>query len=231
MKTRIDYLKENLHTDLCIICHEIDEAAGMYDGQIELATQLKDDLSEAETVPNDYHNELHKWSDSFYYRISKNIRHPSHDEAERFSYYLIYLLTRFERNAFLAEILSYLFDDVDTISSASEIETKLSASYQYKLYTEDVPKILNNIKNDWNADKQQTFVDTYNSVYHSSKSFSKIIKLLELKLEETIKKINKNIKKLCDFYYNRSVLKEGMFFDPGYDEISFFHSPYQVEHF
>ena len=38
MKTRIDYLKENLHTDLCIICHEIDEAAGMYDEQIELAT-------------------------------------------------------------------------------------------------------------------------------------------------------------------------------------------------
>lgn len=343
MKTIKDYLQEQLYQDLCYKCSQVDEAWGLYDGQIELASYImddlerhkdkksfemkykaedlyfeniyfneiiisvnfwnrttvkaysdifispeekdvfkrynydndskrlnkilielscpndfikyyddirgrishelnhcytyseivKDDFEEPEKVPEEYHNKLHEWKDKIYSKIANNIEYPSFDEAEQISYNLIYTLTRYERNAFLAEILSYLFDKNSSFSKAEEIQSKLNSSNQYKLYVEEGPEIIDIIKNKWTDKNKDALTKTYNNVYGGSKTFNKIIKLLETKLEETIKKINKNINKLCKRYINRTVIPEGktIFYDPSFDEISFLHNPYNIELF
>lgn len=192
---------------------------------------IEDDFKEPNIVPEEYHNKLHEWKDQIYNKISNKLKNPPLKDAERFSYYLIYTLTRYERNAFLSEILSYLFDKNSSFSKAEEIQSKLNKSQQYKLYINETPIILNEIKTNWNKENQQIFKETYNKVYNTNKSFNKIIKLFEFKLEETIKKINKNISKLSKRYINRIILKENVFYDPPYEEISFLHNPYIIEWF
>lgn len=346
MKTIKDYLQEQLYQDLCYKCSQVDEAGGLYDGQIELASYImndleknkdkksfkmkyeakdldfeniyfnemtiyvkfwnrttvkaysdifvspeekdvfkrynydndskrldkilieincpndfikyyddirgrishelnhcytyyelvKDDFEEPEKVPEEYHNRLHEWKDKIYSKIADNIEHPSFDEAEQISYNLIYTLTRYERNAFLAEILSYLFDKNSSFSKAEEIQSKLNSSHQYNLYVDEGPEIIDIIKNKWTEENKDALVKAYNNVYgnsKNSKTFKKIIKLLETKLEETIKKINKNVDKLCKRYINRTTIPEGktIFYDPPFDEISFLHNPYNIELF
>jgi len=194
---------------------------------------LKDDFKEPEKVPEEYHNRLHKWANETYSKISENIEHPSFDEAEQISYSLIYTLTRYERNAFLAEILSYLFSKDSSFSKAEEIQSKLDKSNQYKLYAEEGPEIISIIKDKWTDKNKDVLAKAYNNVYGSSKSANKIIKLLEKKIEETIKKIHKNINKLCKRYIDTETIHEGkaMHYDPSFEEISFLHNPYTIEEF
>ena len=47
--------------------------------------------------------------------------------------------------------------------------------------------------------------DAYNKIYNTKYSPNKVIKLLEFKIEETIKKLNKNIDTLCKKYKNSDV--------------------------
>lgn len=341
MKTIIDYLQERLYQDLCYNCCQVNETGGLYDGQIELATYImndieknkdkqkfkltynsselkfnniffntltvnvnfvhvnfvkayssffnnleendlyerynydkntnklnnvtitincnndlikfyndirgrishelthaytyfeiiKDDFKEPNIVPEEYHNKLHKWTNKIYDKISNNIENPLLDEAKRIAYFLIYTLTRYERNAFLSEILSFLFDKESSFSTAEQIQNKLNSSYQYMLYTYEGPEIIEIIKNKWSKNQKQQLKEVYNDIYNTNKSCDKIIKLLDIKIQETIKKINHNVNKLSKKYINRTIIKENTFFDPSYEEISFLHYPYIIEWF
>ena len=61
------------------------------------------------------------------------------------------------------------------------------------------------IKKYWTEDKKKILSDTYNTIYNTKYSSNKVIKLLEFKIEETIKKINKNIEVLCRKYKNSNI--------------------------
>ena len=341
MKTLIDYLQEQLYQDLCYNCNQINENGGLYNGQIELATYImndieknlnkqsfelnyksselnfdniyfnkltinikfwnkkiinaysiifndleendlykrynydkntnklnniiisiecnndlikfydtirgrishelnhgysyfeiiKDDFKEPNIIPEEYHNKLHDWSNKIYKKISNNINNPPLEEAKQISYYLLYTLTRYERNAFLSEILSFLFDKNSLFVKAEQIQNKLNSSNQYLLYINEGPKIIKIIKNKWSENQKDQLKEVYNDLYNTNKSYNKIIKLLEFKIQETIKKINYNVNKISKKYINKPIIKENMFFDPPYEEISFLHNPYIIEWF
>ena len=165
---------------------------------------LKDDFNE-NIVPEDYHNELHDWVDKIYSKISKNINNPTIDEAEQICYNLLYTLTRYERNAFLSEIVTYLYDNKGAFKTLDNVNIALNKSPQYNLYVNEGPKIIDIIKKYWSEEKKTILSDTYNKIYHTKYSINKVIKLLEFKIENTIKKLNKNIDTLCKKYKNSYV--------------------------
>lgn len=166
---------------------------------------LKDDFSEMNIVPKEYHNRLHDWVDKIYNKITKNINNPTNNEAEQICYNLIYTLTRYERNAFLSEMVTYLYDNKGVFKSLKNINKELNKSRQYKLYVDEGPTIIDIIKKYWTEDKKKILSDTYNTIYNTKYSSNKVIKLLEFKIEETIKKINKNIEVLCRKYKNSNI--------------------------
>lgn len=182
---------------------------------------LKDDFNEINIVPDDYHNKLHKWTDKIYNKISTNIVNPLNSDAEQICYNLIYTLTRYERNAFLSEIVTYLYDNKSIFKDINNIKNYLNSSKQYKLYTEEGPKIIDIIKNKWSNDKKQLLSITYNKIYNTNYSINKVIKLLEFKIEETIKKINKNIVTLSKKYINEN----------NQEDIHFIYFPNEIELF
>ena len=156
-------------------------------------------------VPKEYHNRLHDWVDKIYNKITKNINNPTNNEAEQICYNLIYTLTRYERNAFLSEMVTYLYDNKGVFKSLKNINKELNKSRQYKLYVDEGPTIIDIIKKYWTEDKKKILSDTYNTIYNTKYSSNKVIKLLEFKIEETIKKINKNIEVLCRKYKNSNI--------------------------
>ena len=139
---------------------------------------LKDDFSEINIVPKEYHNRLHDWSNKIYSKISNNINRPTRDEAEQICYNLLYTLTRYERNAFLSEIVTYLYDNKGVFKSLANISKELEKSNQYKLYVIEGPKIIDIIKKDWSERKKKILSDTYNKIYNTTYSSNKVIKLL-----------------------------------------------------
>lgn len=166
---------------------------------------LKDDFGETNIVPKVYHNRLHEWNNKIYTKITKNINNPTNNEAEQICYNLIYTLTRYERNAFLSEIITYLYDTEGVFKSLKNIDKALNKSHQYKLYVEEGPTIIDIMKKYWTEDRKKILSDTYNTIYNTKYSSNKVIKLLEFKIEETIKKINKNIDILCRKYKDSTV--------------------------
>ena len=166
---------------------------------------LKDDFSETNIVPKEYHNRLHDWANTIYSKITNKLNNPTNNEAEKICSYLVYTLTRYERNAFLSEIVTYLYDNKGVFKSLKNIGDELNKSHQYKLYVDEGPTIIDIIKKYWTDDKKKILSDTYNTIYNTKYSVNKIIKLLEFKIEETIKKINKNIDTLCKKYKNGNI--------------------------
>lgn len=166
---------------------------------------LKDDFSETNIVPDEYHNRLHEWADKVYSKITNKLNNPTNNDAEQICYNLIYTLTRYERNAFLSEIVTYLYDNKGAFKSLENINNELNKSHQYKLYVDEGPAIIDIIKKYWADNKKKILSDTYNKIYNTKYSVNKVIKLLEFKIEDTIKKLNKNIDALCKKYKNNSV--------------------------
>lgn len=166
---------------------------------------LKDDFGETNIVPKEYHNRLHEWPDKVYDKITDKLNNPINNEAEQICYNLIYTLTRYERNAFLSEIITYLYDTEGSFKSLTNIDKALNKSQQYKLYVDEGPTIIDIIKKYWTEDRKKVLSDTYNTIYNTKYSSNKVIKLLEFKIEETIKKINKNIDILCRKYKDSTV--------------------------
>lgn len=107
---------------------------------------------------------------------------------------LIYSLTRFERNAFLCEILSYLFDNRSKLKTDSYKDILNNCS-QYSLYTKEFDIIYNKIKNEWTDEQKEELKNTYNYIYNRNYSINKILKILCTKNKKTINKIDKNILK------------------------------------
>lgn len=166
---------------------------------------LKDDFNETNIVPDEYHNRLHEWADKVYSKITDKLNNPTNNDAEQICYNLIYTLTRYERNAFLSEIVTYLYDNKGAFKSLENINNELNKSHQYKLYVDEGPAIIDIIKKYWDDNKKKILSDTYNKIYNTKYSVNKVIKLLEFKIEDTIKKLNKNIDTLCKKYKNNSV--------------------------
>ena len=185
---------------------------------------IKDDFSEKNIVPDNYHNKLHEWSNNIYNKIAKHIKNPTNNETEQICYNLVYTLTRYERNAFLSEIVTYLFDRNNVFKNTNDLRNELNKSAQYKLYTDEGPKIIGIIKKYWSKNKQQILADTYNKIYNTKYTSKKIINLLEFKIEETIKKINKNINTLSRKYKNG--INENI-----NENISYIHFPNELDLF
>ena len=198
------------------ICHELNHCYTYYD-------IISDDLKENENgdikIPDEYNSILHKWKDESYDKIIKNINNE-YDIAKKWSLLLIYSLTRYERNAFLAEIDSYLFGHGSKLKHIDNIDNILSNCKQYNIYKDETFKVINIIKNDWSDNQKQILVDLYNTVYNTNKSFKRIIYLLKSKNEQTIDKLNKNIKSLVNEY---DIMKEGKVNFEGY--LSYFKTP------
>lgn len=124
---------------------------------------------------------------------------------------MIYSLTRFERNAFLSEIVSFLLDNKDKINSNENIQKLLSQSSQYILYTKTNKEKIEEIKYKWPKYAQQIFANTYNRIYNTNKLFGQIIKIIQFKNDETIKKLNKNIIIICGNHKDDFVLQKNEF--------------------
>lgn len=169
---------------------------------------LKNDFSE-KNVPDEYDSQLHKWNDKIYKKLAHSILNPTNDEAKQVCYNFIYTLTRYERNAFLAEIVSYLFDK-NCFKNAADVNSALEKSHQYKLYTDEGPRVLNAIKTKWSDEMKSKLAEAYNVIYNKNYTYAKVIKLLEFKLAETIKKINRNINVLCRKYRNGGLMKSNI---------------------
>ena len=174
------------------ICHELNHCYTYYE---IISDDLKED-NDVNIVPNEYNSILHKWSNKSYNKIIKDINNKN-DIAKRWSSLLIYSLTRYERNAFLAEIDSYLFSRRGKqLKQLDSFEIELSKCPQYNIYVDETYKVLYDIKNKWNNEQKQILVDLYNDIYQTNKDFKKIIYILKSKNDYTIKKLNKNIKTL-----------------------------------
>ena len=159
---------------------------------------IKDDFKENDkTVPEEIHSKLHEWSNTIYKKIASNIINPTNDEASQIAYNLIYTLTRYERNAFLTEIVTYLYDNNGKLKDIDNAKQLLSKSSQYRLYAEEGPEIIDIMKNEWDDKRQDTLRNAYNTIYNTNYTTSKVLKIIEHKLEETIKKINHNITTIC----------------------------------
>jgi len=149
-------------------------------------------------VPEEYHNKLHEWTNNIYNKIIRN--------ASSFVNYkfvcgnLLYSLTSYERNAFLCEINMYLFDNKDKINNKEDLDEIMKYCNQYNIYKIETKKILDEIKNDWDKNEKDLLVNTYNEIYKSNKNFNQIYKLLNHKLDITLKKLDKNIDNLSKLY-------------------------------
>lgn len=87
----------------------------------------------------EYSSILHEWANS---KIREHIYLKDYsDYYKTVSHLLIYSLTRFERNAFLCEILSYLFDNRTQLKTHSYKDILKNCS-QYNLYTEEFDIII-----------------------------------------------------------------------------------------
>lgn len=191
---------------------------------------LKTDFKTVENVPVKYDNKLHKWNKDIYSHIVKNMDKPTVKEAERVCKYLLYILTRFERNAFMIEILTYLENlRKDDFKNKEKVQQILNNSSQYKLYIEETPMIIHKIKKEWDDNKKKIFATTYNDIYNENLSFHKIVRIIEYKLKQTISKLNSNIMKVCMNIHNQSEIKENTFYDP--QTISFFENQYKIDEF
>lgn len=200
------------------LCHELNHCYTYY--QI-VCNDIKEETYNIE-IPKKYKNILAEWHDKSYKKIIKGINNHK-DIAKLWSSLLIYTLTRYERNAFLAEIDTYIFDRRgDKIKTVDNIENELSKCNQYNIYNIENFKILDIISNKWTEDQQDTLKNIYNSIYNTDLSFKRIIYLLKEKNKKTVEKLNKNIKIIIGEY--KSIpknIKEPVY--EGY--LSYFKSP------
>lgn len=150
--------------------------------------------SENISVPAEYHNRLHEWADKIYSKILKAA--GSFIDIRMICGSLLYSLTTYERNAFLCEINMYLFDNRTNLNNIDKV---LSSCNQYNIYKIETPKILKQISN-WNQNDKDLLVKTYNDIYKTNKNFNQIFKILNHKLKITLEKIDKNIKNLSEMY-------------------------------
>lgn len=158
--------------------------------------------SENISVPKEYHNRLHEWANKIYSKILKTA--GSFIDVKMICGSLLYSLTTYERNAFLCEINMYLFDNRTNLN---DIDKVLSSCNQYNIYKIETPKILKQISN-WNQNDKDLLVKTYNGIYKTNKNFNQIFKILNHKLKITLEKLDKNIKNLSEMYshMNENVL-------------------------
>ena len=217
------YIPNNINNDLLEqlrgrLCHELNHCYTYY--QI-ICNDIKEDTYNIE-IPEKYKNTLTEWYDKSYKKIIEGISNHR-DIAKLWSSLLIYTLTRYERNAFLAEIDTYIFDRRgDKIKTVDNVEKELSKCNQYNIYNIENFKILDIISNEWTKDQQDILKNTYNDIYNTNLSFKRIIYLLKEKNKNTVKKLNKNIKIIVGEY--KSIpenIKEPVY--EGY--ISYFKSP------
>lgn len=189
------YVPSNIDNDLLEqlrgrLCHELNHCYTYY--QI-ICNDIKEDMYNIE-VPQKYKNILAEWYDKSYKKIIKDIDNRK-DIAKLWSSLLIYTLTRYERNAFLAEIDTYIFDRRgNKIKTVDNIEKELSKCNQYNIYNIENFKILDIISNRWTKEQQDILKDIYNDIYNTNLSFKRIVYLLKEKNKKTIEKLNKNIK-------------------------------------
>ena len=215
------YIGRNFNNDIYDklrgrICHELNHCYTYYD-------IIKDDIKEDENnqinIPKEYNHILHKYYNKAYSKIIKDVENPK-DKFKRIASLLIYTLTRYERNAFLAEIDSYIFSKGSKLKNLDNLEDILKKCNQYNIYKDENFRIIDIIKSDWNNDQKQILVDLYNDIYKTNKSFKRIIYLLSEKNKQTLDKLNRNIKKLIIEYKD---LKEGQVNFEG--SLSYFKSP------
>lgn len=154
--------------------------------------------SENISVPEEYHNRLHEWSNKIYDKILKTA--GSFIDVKSICGNLLYSLTTYERNAFLCEINMYLFDNRTNLN---DIDKVLSSCNQYNIYKIETLKILKQISN-WNQKDKDLLVKTYNEIYKTNKNFNQIFKVLNHKIKITLEKLDKNIKNLSEMYSRMS---------------------------
>ena len=137
------YVPSNINNDLLEqlrgrLCHELNHCYTYY--QIIL-NDIKEDTYNIE-IPEKYKNILAEWYDKSYKKIIKDIKNYK-DIAKLWSSLLIYTLTRYERNAFLAEIDTYIFNKRgDKIKTVDNVENELSKCNQYNIYNVENFKIM-----------------------------------------------------------------------------------------
>lgn len=217
------YISDNLNSILLDqlrgrLCHELNHCYTYY--QI-ITDDIKEDTYNIK-VPQDYKNILFEWYDKSYIKIIEHIKDHK-NIAKRWSSLLIYTLTRYERNAFLAEIDTYLFDRRgNKLKTINNVEYELSKCNQYNIYNVENFKVLDIIKNDWTKEQQDSLKDIYNDIYNTNLTFNRILYLLKEKNIKTINKLNKNIKILIREYKS---IPENLK-DPVYEGyLSFFNNP------
>lgn len=165
---------------------------------------ISDDLkNNDQKIPQEYHNILHTWKDNTYSKIIKILNDNNiliSNKSKYISNLLIYSFTRFERNAFLSEICSYLFDKSSKLKKIESAKEEISKCPQYNIYNIESKIILDEIEYKWSKKDKKIFTDTYNEIYNTNKKFKEIIKIFRKKIDITIKKLNKNIDILCKNY-------------------------------
>ena len=187
---------------------------------------LKDDFNNDKIFDNktdkfidNYHNALHKYTDECYVKITEIIdnqgkffidhydRYLTDEEKKKIvsSYFLLYSLTRYERNAFLVEIVSYIFDNKSVIIDPYKVEEKIEQCEQYKLYSVETDIMLDKIEREWSNEDKKFLIDAYKYVYGNEYTVNRILKLLRFKLKQTLNKLNRNIITLTKKYYNDSL--------------------------
>ena len=196
---------------------------------------IEDDFNESNNiVPEEYFNILHEWASKTYSKITehlylqKSLYKDPNDYYNVVSHLLIYSLTRFERNAFLCEISSYLFDRRGAMKDVKSIEGLLNKCNQYNIYIKEFDIIYDRIINEWNDEQKNILKETYNNIYDTNKSINKILKILKKKNEDTIKKLNSNIKELVEKYKDIPMYVTSYPFE---SEISFNNPIYQFNFF
>lgn len=175
---------------------------------------------------NKYHNILHKYADECYNKIteifgndksllSKYSKHLTFNQIQKIHkiYMLLYILTRYECNAFLAEIITYISDNDSKLSNPNNVENKLIRCPQYTLYTVETPNLINEIENEWSEYEQRFLTNAYEYVYGRKLTPNRIIKIIRNKIRIIIDKLNKNISYLSNKYYNESFNKGSFIVD------------------
>ena len=126
------------------------------------------------------------------------------------------------------EISSYLFDRRGAMKDVRSIEDLLNKCNQYNIYTKEFDIIYDRIINEWNDEQKNILKETYNNIYDTNKSINKILKILKKKNEDTIKKLNSNIKELVEKYKDIPMYTTSYPFE---SEISFNNPIYQFNFF
>lgn len=154
-----------------------------------------DDFNEPQNEHyKEYSNILHEWANNVYSKITEHIYLTKYSNYYKtVSHLIIYSLTRFERNVFLCEILSYLFENRDKLKTDNSYKNILKDCSPYKLYTKEFDVIYNKIKNGWTDEQRNILRDTYNYIYNRNYSINKVLHILYIKNIKTIDKLEKNI--------------------------------------